>query len=209
MAEQFYFTHRKNTVDLECIDVQCSAAKQRAGLMQALHDTLREQGQIPLEVSAKSDVELGRKLSTAKLKLGNCHIENVFQASKVFAFGGPYLDLLGLSSKAAKQDPRLKTSGKLVSFRSNGFEWALEHETIFYDWLHYCAIRENLTAAELDQLISHTAFTNIEFDPKAPVNTPARSVALVAALYTLLGSLPALKPNEFIQIHNNILSKQK
>ena len=66
-----------------------------------------------LEVSTRSEVILGISLSAFNLQFENKNfsVESAYQASKVFEKGGPYLDLLNLSSTDAKTDRRLKNSG--------------------------------------------------------------------------------------------------
>ena len=73
-----------------------------------------------LEVSGRSPLTLGAELSAFRLMIrqggAEYPVESAFQASKVFADGGPFTDLLGASPRDAKRDPRLRTSGELVGF---------------------------------------------------------------------------------------------
>lgn len=98
-----------------------------------------------LEISSKSEEELGIKLSAfqlmATLQNGKkCSVESAFQASKTFENGGPYLDLLEVSPKAAKKEERLKNSGKLLSFSFDGQIFPIEPKTYFYHWLYIHAL---------------------------------------------------------------------
>ena len=75
-----------------------------------------------LEVSSKSERDIGVRLSAFNLMIehpgrGSYSVECAFQASKVFLHGGPFVDLLDVSSRAAKTDRRLRESGELVAFR--------------------------------------------------------------------------------------------
>ena len=75
-----------------------------------------------LEVSSKSERDIGVRLSAFNLMIehpgcGSYSVECAFQASKVFRHGGPFVDLLNSSSRAAKTDRRLRKSGELVAFR--------------------------------------------------------------------------------------------
>lgn len=58
-----------------------------------------------LEISTKSNNELGVKLSAFNLMIHTNErafsVESAFQSSKVFENGGPYTDLLNKSSKEA------------------------------------------------------------------------------------------------------------
>ncbi len=156
-----------------------------------------------LEVSSKSGLALGNALSAFNLMITtrtgsrSFPVECAYQASKVFEQGGPYLDLLDETPLAAKRDSRLRDSGRLVGFRSNGRDWALEPKTVFYDWLYINALR--CQPALSGQLSGFDAFTDIEFNPKKSINCQAYSVALYRALMAR-GLLDALlsSPADFV-----------
>lgn len=139
-----------------------------------------------LEVSSKSEQELGRNLSAFNLKYAGkgqseISVECLFQSSKVFEKGGPFRDLLYGSSIEAKRDLRLKGSGKLLGFVShNGEKWPLEPKTIFYDWVYLNVLNTNIAFHK--PLQQYDAFTDIEFNPKKSINCQAYSVALFSAL---------------------------
>jgi hypothetical protein len=139
-----------------------------------------------LEVSSKSREELGVALSAFNLTFTTVKhnrtfsVECAFQASKVFERGGPFVDLLGKTSREAKKDDRLRESGHLKSFLFFGTEWPLEPQTAFYDWLYINALKKH---AELtNQLLGYSAFTDIEFNPARSINCQAYSVALYISL---------------------------
>lgn len=149
----------------------------------AIHNNLCTQ---PLEISSKSESPLGVGLSAFNLK-GSTRkrdqvftVETLYQSSKVFEGGGPYRDLLIVSSREAKKDDRLKESGRLIGFDLFGEKWPLDPKTAFYDWVYIntLAKKENLA----DQLGQYDAFTDIEFNPKKSINCQAYSVALFRAL---------------------------
>ena len=101
--------------------------KQKKRSINSLHEAYlkKNSNKKILEISSKSDNELGIKLSAfnlmIKTKNGNTFsVESAFQASKVFEKGGPYKDLLEVSSRAAKKDERLKNSGKIIAFSIDG-----------------------------------------------------------------------------------------
>lgn len=139
-----------------------------------------------LEISSKSSVETGVNLSafnlcfsTLKLKR-SISVECAFQGSKVFENGGPYSDLFNATSREAKKDERLRSSGRLVGFRFNGIDWDLEPQTAFYDWLYINTLRNN---AELSKkVLEYSAFTDIEFNPEKSINCQAYSAALFSSL---------------------------
>lgn len=139
----------------------------------------------PLEISSKSENDLGVRLSAFNLKGATKKrdqaftVETLFQSSKVFESGGPYRDLLNMSSRAAKKDERLQSSGRLIEFDLFGEKWPLEPKTAFYDWVYINTLAKNENLAE--QLGQYDAFTDIEFNPNKSINCQAYSVALFRA----------------------------
>lgn len=164
------------------------APSQKIKSVISLHESAIKAGvcKRPLEVSSKSTVELGVKLSAFNLKVvtekhrKEFSVESAYQSSKRFENGGPFNDLLYGSSLAAKKDPRLKESGILLGFEFFGVNWDLEPKTAFYDWLYINALRKNEWAFEL--LEGYDAFTDIEFNPEKSINCQAYSVALFRSL---------------------------
>lgn len=137
-----------------------------------------------LEVSTKSEIQLGIDLSAFNLILetdayGFISIESVFQGSKVFTSGGPFMDLYGKSGPEIKKDKRLNKSGQIIKFTFEGETWDLEPKTAFYDWLYLHAV--NLLNID-DELKKYQGFTDIEFNPKKSINCQARSCALYVSL---------------------------
>ena len=134
-----------------------------------------------LEVSGKSEDELGRKLSAFSLLKytpsldKRISVECCFQAGKVFEKGGPYLDLLEAKPKDAKRDERLQNSGRLVAFEFEGKRFPLEPKTEFYDWLYISALMENEKLAK--QLLQYDGFTDIVFNPLKSINCQAKTCA--------------------------------
>lgn len=138
-----------------------------------------------LEISSKSQAELGIKLSAFNLMITTkdnrmFSVESAFQSSKKFELGGPYLDILEKSSREAKKDNRLKMSGKLIAFEFYGRQWPLEPKTLFYDWLYIRAVYKNKDLA--NEILEYDAFTDIEFNPNKSINCQARSAALFVSL---------------------------
>lgn len=139
-----------------------------------------------LEISSKSQNPLGINLSAFNLMIENNNgnkfsVESAFQASKVFELGGPYRDLLSVSSKEAKKDIRLRNSGKLIAFKISGKTFKITPKTLFYNWLYINALNmhEDLTK----QIIEYDAFTDIEFNPNRSINCQARAAAIFVSLY--------------------------
>lgn len=162
------------------------AQKQRS--IRELHEMARREYGIsnPVEVSSKSEVQIGRSLSSFNLKFMTksgriLTVESAFQASKVFEYGGPYRDIEDMLPIDAKRDPRLRESGNLVGFRFFKDEWPLEPKTCFYDWLYINALLQNPDIAI--EAVNYDCFTDIEFNPDKSINCQARSVALYCSLY--------------------------
>ena len=137
-----------------------------------------------LEISSKSENVLGVNLSAFNLMMQfedkNFSVETAFQSSKIFEFGGPFTDLLEKNSRAAKTDPRLKSSGKLIGFQFFDKLFPLEPKNFFYDWLYINALirQENLA----EEILNFDAFTDIEFNPKKSLNCQARAAAIFVGL---------------------------
>lgn len=167
------------------------AVSQKQKSIRSLHENAikEDPGLRVLEISTKSEDPIGAHLSAFNLRLydnitGRSYpLENVFQASKMFEGGGPFIDLLEVSPREAKKDTRLHNSGRLVCFKWHDWECALEPKTMFYDWLYCKALSEekNLT----DALISggYNAFTDIEFNQNKSINCQARAAAIFVSLY--------------------------
>lgn len=139
-----------------------------------------------LEISSKSEDPIGIELSafnlviTTKKHIKKLTVETAFQGSKVFERGGPYNDLYGIDSRAAKKDIRLKESGDMVRFEFFGKEFPLVPRTYFYDWMYINALVQNVNLAE--GVLNFDGFSDIEFNPKKSINCQAHSVALYMSL---------------------------
>lgn len=164
------------------------SASQKQRSIASLHQNAIDEGlcRSPLEISSKSENQLGVQLSAFNLKgvtpksNRTFTVETAFQSSKVFENGGPYTDLLFGESRAAKKDPRIQDSGRLVHFDFFGRVWDLEPRTAFYDWLYLSTLNKNKELAE--DLSVFDAFTDIEFNPQKSINCQAYSVALHKSL---------------------------
>ncbi|WP_417935118.1 DarT1-associated NADAR antitoxin family protein [Erysipelothrix rhusiopathiae] len=100
---------------------------------------------------------------------GKYSIESIFQSSKVFEKGGPYIDLLDKYQKGIKKkDIRLMNSGKIIGFNLEGKDYPTTPITLFYDWIYVSALHSNSQLRE--QVKVYQAFTDIEFNPKKSIN---------------------------------------
>lgn len=125
----------------------------------------------PLEISTKSKEMIGINLSAFNLRLDNDTLENIFQSAKVFANGGPYLDLLHVPPKDAKRDERLHNSGNLIAFRYQNEDFPLIPKTVFYDFIYFSAVKNSFAADEIKEILSYNYFTDIEFNPTKSIKS--------------------------------------
>ena len=161
--------------------------KQKRRSIASLHQEYlrRNMGKKVLEISSKSQEELGVKLSAfnlmIKTKSGKeFSVESAFQASKVFEKGGPYKDLLDEPSIKAKRDERLKNSGRIIAFQIDGKTFETEPKTYFYNWLYINTL--HLHGELTEQLVGYDAFTDIAFNPQKSINCQAEAAAIYVSL---------------------------
>ncbi|MFJ5448966.1 DarT1-associated NADAR antitoxin family protein [Pectobacterium carotovorum] len=175
------------TKDLDFPWAPGMAKVQKQKSIRALHAAANVQGLAALlEISSKSEDELGVALSAFNLRIKTKKlakeftVESAFQASKVFEYGGPYVDLLYKSSRDAKKDMRLRESGNIIGFKFYDTTWSLIPRTAFYDWLYLSALNQNKDLAQ--HLLNFDGFTDIEFNPVKSINCQARAAALFVSL---------------------------
>ena len=162
------------------------ALVQKQKSIQSLHENIIQL--IPnskiMEISNKSPDLIGKKLSAFNLKYlyndKEVSVENIFQSSKVFEYGGPYTDLINKTPIESKKDSRMKNSGELVGFSFNGVKYPLMPRTLFYDWI-YCNVLK-MNSALIEQIKNYNVFTDIEFNHEKSINCQARSVAVFVGL---------------------------
>ena len=189
-TSDLYFEH---LIDFEWVPGLAISQQQKS--VMNLHAAAKTQIQVEniLEVSTRSKGDLGRRLSAFNLKLGvnglELSVEEIYQASKVFEAGGPYVDLIGLGALNAKRDPRIKESGNLIGFQFNGVRFPLADSPNFYDWLYIKAL--DGIPDLFEKIKKFDAFTDIAFNqstlkPKkgGSFNSQARSICM----YVTLGS---------------------
>ena len=187
---------------------------QKQNSIRSLHDTFLESFSTDriLEISTKSENELGVKLSAFNLMINtndgkSFSVESAFQSSKVFQNGGPYKDLLRKSSKEAKRDRRLKESGKLMSFYFSKRFFPLTPTTFFYNWLYINALAMYPELGK--EVAEYTAFTDIAFNPERSLNCQARAVAIYVSLKKSGKLNEALaNPNSFLQVVYSMPEKE-
>ena len=176
MAKRPVYIPRKDDIlgverkDIEFKWFPGMAKSQKQKSIKSLHNEAHLIGIKPLlEISSKSEDELGVKLSafnlniTTKIYKKIFSVEAAFQGSKVFQHGGPYIDLLDKTSREAKKDIRLKKSGRLTKFKFYNQDFPLKPRTLFYDWLYINDLSQNESLAK--DILVYSGFTDIEFNP--------------------------------------------
>ena len=106
-------------------------------------------------------------------------MENLYQGSKVFADGGPYIDLYEQSALLAKQDKRMTKSGNLIAFKFENDIWETEPQKAFYNWLYMKSLIDSFPDLInlKNQLSKFDAFTDIEFNHAKSINCQAHALA--------------------------------
>lgn len=201
MAKRYYFKTGNIYIEkeIEFVYYNGFSLSQKQKCIESMHKMIKEKetGSI-LEISSKSPNYIGRLLSAfnlkVKIKNGEYFLENIFQSSKVFEFGGPYKDLLIKTPIEAKKDERIRNSGKLIHFDLDSIIYPIEPKTLFYDWIYCNAIHQN--SALKEEIIKYEIFTDIEFNHNRSINCQARSAAIYVGLFKTGNLETALKSIE-------------
>ena len=140
-----------------------------------------------LEVSTKSEHDLGQRLSAFRLDVTlsgvTSRIECVYQASKVFEKGGPYSELTFVKPIEAKRFFKDKKLGHITHFSFENIEYENLPFHAFYDWLFLRALSDGDHIRYLSSNLSKVdGFSDIEFNPARSINTQARSMAIIKTL---------------------------
>ena len=165
------------------------SVSQKLKSVKSLHQSAQKLGfNNILEVSTKSNLKIGWALSAFNLMVDfedkQISVESAFQGSKVFEGDIQYKDIYHKTSIEAKKDPRLRTSGNIMSFEFNGDFWENEPRTAFYDWLYINALYSS-NSNIINELSNYNIFSDIEFNPKKSINCQARTCAILVSLVKL------------------------
>ncbi len=142
-----------------------------------------------LEVSTKSDSPAGAALSPFNLSLRvpslrkEFPVEVLYQGSKTFRHGGPFVDLYGKAPQDTLHDPRFDDSGELLGFTFEKKMYPARPDFLFYVWLYIQALLENTGSA--DVVRKTDAFCDIEFNPENGNNNQAKACAIFHSLAQL------------------------
>jgi len=206
MAERPVFAYKNGKVRICMTEFSWNsgfAKTQQQKNIRALHESAGAKYGFEniLEISSKSESAFGISLSAFNLKSDGVSVECIYQSAKKFAGGGPYKDILQMPSKEAKQDPRLKNSGRLISFEYGGRSWELKPVTAFYDYIYLKALTEN---GLVDKVREYDAFTDIVFNPQKSQNCQARSCA-VSHADDIIAAVAAGDIDAYLKLHAQIV----
>lgn len=156
------------------------AEVQKKKNIHSLHQKAMHNGiQRVLEISSKSEEELGKRLSAFSLKLqvgGEVFpLESVYQGSKVFEKTGPFPEIFSFAPRDAKRFIRENSGGRITGFRLEGEDYPLSPKNAFYDWLYIRSLENH--ADWIKEKVVYDAFTDIEFNPAKQINCQARAFA--------------------------------
>lgn len=161
------------------------ALSQKQKNVSELHRAAERAGIGPvLEISTKSPLEVGRRLSAFSLKLEVTgefkSLESVYQSSKVFSVSGQHLELMDMDPYQAKKEVRRLGLGEIVAFEFEGKKYPTEPKNAFYDWLYLRAIAPH--EDWIKRNLHFSAYSDIEFNPNRSINCQGRAVAEFHAL---------------------------
>ena len=118
------------------------------------------------------------------------------------------------SSRDAKTDERLRTSGDFIDYEFFSENFPINPTSFFYDWLYLNALSQNMELA--NELLEFQGFSDIAFNPRKSLNCQARSAALFVSLHHNYQLNQALEDKDFYidlltpkNLKNDLLSKPK
>ena len=180
MAKKMCFIYDKNKIyKEEIVDYEFFkgfSPIQRKKNVISLHNSLREKypNKNILEISTKSNCELGIKLSAFNLKLNGNYIESIFQSSKVFENNECFDFLIDFSPLDAKRFIKEQCKDRKIKyFKYLGTKYPINPQTAFYDYIYCKALLENKEFHK--DLINYEIITDIEFNHKTSINCQARA----------------------------------
>lgn len=156
------------------------AEVQKKKNVHALHVAAKREGlNDVLEISTKSDLEVGRRLSAFSLKLNidgvKYPLESVYQSAKVFRNSGPFPAVIQMQPRDAKRFIREGAKGDLVEFNLFDKKFPIIPKNAFYDWLYIRSLVDH--SDWIRDKVDFSGFTDIEFNPQKQVNCQARAFA--------------------------------
>lgn len=136
-----------------------------------------------LEVSRKSDNNLGISLSAFNLRYNKYTVESVYQSSKVFNNKIQLKHLLYAEPLEAKREANEYQKNNelyITHFNFLGENISIVPGSLFYDYLYIKAIMQDPHLSA--RLLNYDCFTDIEFNHKIQFSSQARSCAIFVYL---------------------------
>lgn len=167
------------------------AISQKKKCVKSLHEEYKRinNNSSLLEISTKSEDEIGIRLSAFNLKFISKYynkelpVELFFQGAKVFDGISDNTIVHTMTPSEAKKYIKELGTKKLKKFRFEGIDFPLEPKTLFYDWLYINALLQNKEL--INPVLKFTGFTDIEFNPNKSINCQARTIAIFKSLIDL------------------------
>lgn len=162
-----------------------------------------------LEVSRKSENELGTKLSAFNLMINikgiTSSVESFYHSSKVFG-EIQFYECMNLEAKDSKkyiQDKVENLSLKLSGFNFMGMKFDLNTRSMCYDYIYIMGLKQNEDVAK--EILKYECFTDIVYNPKKLVACQARTCALYK--YLRLNNMVdkfLTNPHNFVDLYNKL-----
>lgn len=149
--------------DVEFTWIKGNTYKQKCLRRDSLKDGISKNYDINkwLEISTKSDKDIGKKLSALNLKLKTLNkeftVEDAYQKAKIIK------------------------DGEITGFKFGSTYFDANPYGMYYDYIYMLALYQNKDLYE--QIKDYRIFTDIEFNPNRSLNTQARAVAIFNTLY--------------------------
>lgn len=186
MAQKICFFYDINKFYVEKIVefdyVKGMAFSQKQKNVKSFHLSIAQKfpGKKILEISTKSDNDLGISLSAFNLKLNGKSLESIYQSAKVFENDEQFSFLADYSPKEAHKFISERQLGGLSKFRYENVDFPLEPKTLFYDYIYIKALSKIPHIS--NKIVEYDIFTDIEFNEKRQVNCQARACAIYCSL---------------------------
>lgn len=189
----------------------CSIAQLRRSI-RSLHSEIRKSGYDKvIEVSTKSEDEIGRKLSPFNLMVSingeRLPVESYYHGSKVFDDSGVNVRLTECEhmkpckTKQFVRETVKERNLKLVGFETNDKKFELSSKGMCFDYLYILGLTQNEDLA--DYIMKKDVFTDLMFKREKGIGCQARSCALYKYLRTNgLVEQFISNPHEFSYIYN-------
>lgn len=165
------------------------ATSQKQKSIRSLHEKALAQKRIHriLEISTKSEEELGKKTSAFSLKIetkeGVFSLESVYHASKIFPVVGAQKQWMQLSARQSKKESQKFQDqyGKPIGFCIEDTEYFGKSHKLGFTYMYFQALKLK-DQEEINELCLFDAFTDINFLPQKGGNCQAHAAALFVSL---------------------------